>query len=234
MASSAALARRTRVPTPMPNPSGKSKARNRVPQEQDREREDQVEEQPVDVLEDEREAALALVAAPGVRYRAGRRRPEERPVVGLPVVVAGEPETERERAGPASAGDRVEPVPEERHRGVGAARGQARRVERRQVRLDVVVGVHEGGPGGVDGEGAEDDHGDEGLHPPAVPAECPRRVDRDRYGTCVPCRGGHSRGCSLSSEGAGWSWPRRIVRRHAFHRRRAESSSSGRILSAFS
>src|SRR6266545_8214530 len=45
---------------------------------------------------------------------------------------------------------------------------EARRVERGEVRVRVVVGVHEGGPGRIDDEAAKDDDVDERLDPPGV------------------------------------------------------------------
>jgi hypothetical protein len=55
----------------------------------------QVEEVAMDVLDDEREAGLSHIALVRFRHRARRWREPERAVVGLAVVVAGEPEAER-------------------------------------------------------------------------------------------------------------------------------------------
>ncbi len=88
---------------------------------------------------------FAAVAGAGVAHRAGGRRPEERPVVGLAVVVAGEPEAERDRQDQQRRRERP-PVADDAPRGVLAVRGEARRVERRQVRVGVVVGVDQRPP----------------------------------------------------------------------------------------
>src|SRR5215204_2341740 len=85
---------------------GEVEGAQRVPGQDDRERQRQVEEVAVDVLEDQGEAGLAGVAGPGVGDGAGRRRPPERPVVGLAVVVTGQPEPERERQHQQGGGQR--------------------------------------------------------------------------------------------------------------------------------
>src|SRR5215469_16842442 len=54
-----------------------------------------IEEVPVHVLQDQWEPALTSVLGVRLTDSAGGRRLPERPVVGLPVVVAGEPETHR-------------------------------------------------------------------------------------------------------------------------------------------
>src|SRR4029450_13858482 len=104
----------------------------------------QVEEVAVDVLEDEGKAGLAGVAGPGVGDGAGRWGPPERPVVGLAVVVAGQPEPEGERQHQQGRGQRP-PAADDRPGRLLAALGQARRGEGGQGR---------GGEGGAGGEGA--------------------------------------------------------------------------------
>ena len=56
-----------------------------------------VEEVAVQVLAQQREPGLTRVAAVRLGHGAGGRRDPERPVVGLAVVVAGEPEQQQER-----------------------------------------------------------------------------------------------------------------------------------------
>ena len=147
--------------------------------------------------------ALAAVAAVRVGHGAGRRRPPEGAVVGLAVVVAGEPEAEGEDQD--EQGRRV--VPEgQRPEGVAAghaAVGDARRIEGRdQVPVEpdagVVVLADEGGPGGVDDEGGQHRDGDDRLHPPGVLAQgrlvgpAPGRPDGDRCRGHAVGRGRHS------------------------------------------
>src|SRR5829696_7569292 len=162
---------------------GEVEGAQRVPGQDDRERQGQVEEVAVDVLQDQGEAGLAGVAGPGVGDGAGRWRPPERPVVRLAVVVAGQPEPERERQHQQGGGERP-PAADDRPGRLLAAGGQARRVERRQVRVGEVVPVGESHPGAVEHEPAEHRHRDERGQPPSVLAEgagadlCPVAVDR--------------------------------------------------------
>ena len=131
-----------------------------------------VPEPAVDVLQDQREPGLAGVALVRLGDGAGRRRQPERPVVGLAVVVAGQPEAQREDQDHQRR--RQRPPRDRRAEVTGALdalRGQAGRVERRQVRLCVVVLSLEGAPGGVDDEGEEHHEGQPRLHPPPVPAQ---------------------------------------------------------------
>src|SRR5664280_1934637 len=72
----------------------------------DVEDEAEVEEVPVDVLEEQREPGLSGVGAVAVGHRAGRRGQPERPVVRLAVVVAGHPEAQREDQDEQGGGDR--------------------------------------------------------------------------------------------------------------------------------
>src|SRR3954464_10828510 len=111
-----------------------------------------VEEVPVHVLEDQREPRLAGVPLVRLGHRTGRRRQPEGPVVGLAVVVAGQPEAQREhqdverRRDPRRAGDQL-------REGVAlAAGGDAGRVEGRDVGLGEVVRVLEGAERRVDDE----------------------------------------------------------------------------------
>src|SRR3954449_6605142 len=95
----------------------------------------EVEEVAVPVLPQQRGAGLARVAPVRLGHRARGRREPERPVVGLPVVVAGESEAEREDQDQQSGRQ----LPErERLTEVRRARdalvGETRGVERRQVR----------------------------------------------------------------------------------------------------
>ena len=58
--------------------------------------ESEVEEVTMDVLQQQREPGLSAVGAVRIGHGTGRGSEPERAVVGLPVVVAGEPESERE------------------------------------------------------------------------------------------------------------------------------------------
>ena len=79
-----------------PPVTGQAEGHDGVDGEDDVEDQGQDEEVAVQVLQDEREPRLAGVAAVAVGHRARRRRLPEAPVVGLAVVVAGEPEPDRE------------------------------------------------------------------------------------------------------------------------------------------
>ena len=98
---------RTIVPTPMPNCVGAPATQLRRPdrephrlpgveRENDDEDEREVQGVAVDVLDDEREPALAEILLARLTDRAARRVGPERLVVGAAVVVAGEPEAQRE------------------------------------------------------------------------------------------------------------------------------------------
>ena len=84
---------------------------DRIPPEEREHDDREVERVAVDVLEDEREPRLAAVFRARVRDRAGRRRPEERAVVGAAVVVAGDAEQQRERPTMRNAGESVYQLP---------------------------------------------------------------------------------------------------------------------------
>src|SRR5664280_606592 len=135
-----------------------------------------IEEVPVDVLQQQRKSRLTAVGAVCVGDRAGGRRHPERPVVGLAVVVAGQPESEGEDQDEQGGGDR--PPGDDRARVASghAALGEARRVERRdevavEARTGVVVLVHERRPAGVADEQGEHGGRDDLLNPPSVLAE---------------------------------------------------------------
>src|SRR5664280_1616698 len=152
----------------------------------DVEDEAEVEEVPVDVLEEQREPGLSGVGAVAVGHRAGRRGQPERPVVRLAVVVAGHPEAQREDQDEQGGGDRpprdhgarVAP----RHAALGEAGGVEGRDERAVERgPGEVVLVHEGGPAGVADEGEEDRGRHHGLHPvPCLLYTSPSPRDRTR------------------------------------------------------
>ena len=123
----------------------------------------------------------------GLPDRAGRRRLPERPVIGPAVVVARQPESEREDQHQDGRGERP-PRADDPHvggvhvlaGGVGAVPAPSctrwRRTASRtgdRYRAPVVVGVLERGPGGVDDEGQQHGAGDERLEPPPVPAQGP-------------------------------------------------------------
>ena len=91
------------MPSPIPNdvcPVAGSvlwNAEHHVVGVEDRDRERDVEEVAVRVLQDQREPRLTGVLRVRLGHGARRRRRPERPVVRLPVVVAGQPEAEQER-----------------------------------------------------------------------------------------------------------------------------------------
>ena len=152
----------------------------------------QVEEVPVRVVQDEREAALAGVV--GTRLGDGARggREPERAEVGLPVVVAGEPEDQRDPCGQQRRGDRP-PRPDEGEvvRPGCAARGDAGREEDGDVRRGVVglaAPAPEHAPDAVGDERGQQHHDDQRLDPPTVGPQgarsdggAPRRVDTDSH-----------------------------------------------------
>ena len=146
---------------------------DRVVRQDQRDQHRGVPEVAVDVLQDQREPRLARVGAVRLRDRARGRREPEGPVVGLAVVVAAHPEAQREDQDDQRG--RQAP-PAERRPEVGRAGGltgvgQARRVERREVRRGVEVVALEGAPGREDHEPSEHDERREGRQPPAIRAE---------------------------------------------------------------
>ena len=136
-----------------------------------------VEEVPVGVLDDQREPRLAGVLRVRFGHRAGGRRLPHRPVVGLAVVVAGQPEQQQERQGQR----RVRAATSTSGRNCGQkslasgahAVAHARRVERRQVVVvrDEVVVPQERPHRRVDHERGEAEVGDQRRLPPPVGAQ---------------------------------------------------------------
>ena len=111
-----------------------------------------VPEVAVHVVQDQRQPRLPAVRRVRLGDRAGRRAQPERPVVGLAVVVAGQPEAQREDQDDQRRRQRP---PRERLAEVGGALdavAQAGRVERREVGRGVVVRALERPDGGVDDE----------------------------------------------------------------------------------
>ena len=157
---------------PSDSPSAGPNASTHVVGEDQRDHDRGVPEPAVDVLGEQREPGLAGVLAVRLGDRAGRRREPERPVVGLAVVVAGQPEAEREDQDQQR---RRERPPAERLPEVGRARdalvAQARRVERREVRLREVVRAGEGPPRRVDDERREHHERRRRVEPPSVGAK---------------------------------------------------------------
>ena len=132
-------------------------APDHVVPEDDEDHERQVHEVAMQVLEDERELELAAVAlALDLAHRAGGRIAEERPVVGLAVVVAGGAEAERRPQDQDGGRDRPP-------RGL-----EERRVEGREIVSELVVIALEGGPGGIETEQPEPDRLGQRLGPPGV------------------------------------------------------------------
>ncbi len=148
---------------------GRPEREHHVVGEDQRDHDRGVPEPAVDVLGEQREPRLTGVLAVRLGDRAGRRREPERPVVGLAVVVAGQPEAEREDQD--QQGRRERP-PTERLSEVRRARdalvAQARRVERREVRLREVVLAGERPPRRVDDEGDEHHERRRRVEPPSV------------------------------------------------------------------
>src|SRR2546427_5896760 len=123
----------------------------------------------------------AVPASRELAERASRTRAEERAVVGLAIVIAGGAERAREHENQEGGRRREErgpprgPRPEPgvlQRSGSGGVRidEQERRVERRQVRLVIVVRALERCPGGVHHEAAQAENGEERPHPPAIGA----------------------------------------------------------------
>ena len=106
----------------------------------------QVEGEAVEVLEDVREPALAGVVLAGghLLHGAGWGVPEEGPVVGQAVVVAGQPEAEREEDDVERRGDR--PAAD------APAGDEQRRIEGGEVGPDLVEPVLQPAPGRVEDE----------------------------------------------------------------------------------
>src|SRR6478672_6431094 len=142
-----------------------------------------VEEVAVRVLEDQREPGLAGVLAVRLGDGVGRRRQPERAVVGLAVVVAGQPETEEERQDQQAERDErrelAEPGPEVA-RGGDAGRREAGRRERREVvvLLDEVVALRRRADERIQQPGHQQGEGDRRLDPPPVGAQRARRDAR--------------------------------------------------------
>src|SRR5689334_3919286 len=134
-----------------------------TPEDEDEE-DREVEGEAMEVLEDEGELALAgvVLALGDLLDSAGGRVPEEGPVVGEAVVVAGEAEGKGEGEDVEGGGD----IPAED----AEVEPEERGVEGRQVGAGLVVLVLQGPPGAVDDEAAEHDNGDQRLDPPVVVA----------------------------------------------------------------
>src|SRR5438105_1529812 len=135
-----------------------------VVQQDEDENDRRVEGEAMQVLEDKREAALAgvVLAGAGLGHGAGGRVEEEGPVVGQPVVVAGQPEAERKDQNIDGRGDGpAEDAP---------TGDQQWRVKGGKVWSGFKVLVFEGPPRRVDNEGAENYEGYQRPHPPHVAA----------------------------------------------------------------
>src|SRR3990172_5236128 len=135
----------------------------------------QVQEVPVDVLQDERERVLAAVGLSGLSHGAVRGIRPERFVVRAAVVIAGESKSARRPEDQERGRERQKGRPEGGLRSEPAMGGIAenlRRVKRRKVVAMGVVLALECRPGGVHDEGGKTDERQEGLNPPPVP---PRR-----------------------------------------------------------
>ena len=116
----------TRIALPRPR-RGRPSTKNVTPtstQRKNERDEGQVQEEPVEVLEDERKGGLHPIAPMDRRLPDGARRRigEIEPVVGLPVVVAGDPEPDRDPQDQERRADSHDGQP---HRGATAARRTA-------------------------------------------------------------------------------------------------------------
>ena len=160
-----------------------------------------VEEVPVQVLHDQRKPGLAGVARMRFGHSASRRGLPHRAVVGLAVVVAGEPEGQQERQRqrgvrqPPHVGQELAEVAGSRL----ASGAHARRVERRQVVvvLNPVGAAPECPDGRVDDERGETEIGQYRWHPPPVGAQgalrylgAARRKDAGRWAVGGGCAHG--------------------------------------------
>src|SRR5439155_1093350 len=134
-----------------------------VVRENEDEHDSGVHEEPVHVLEDEGERRLAPIAVPWLAHRTGYGVEEEGPIVGLAVVVARQPEAEREDEN------------QKRRRERPPRRPQQWRIEGREVRAPLVVRPGPCRPGGVDGEAAEHECRKRRRHPPGIAPQ--RRAD---------------------------------------------------------
>ena len=164
-----------------------------LPQEEERD-EGEVQEIPVDVLEDEREGSLERVAPVDGRLANGTawRIREIRPVIRLAVVVAGGSEAERD---PQDQDCRREP----RGQPVRADQG---REERREIAAGLIRRTEHGTPDQrrkqrVDDEGAKAHGDDQGLSPPGLPASGRAHALRCGAGG-LDGRGDRSHGQSVS------------------------------------
>ena len=149
-------------------PLGRAERQDRVPGQDQRDHDRGVPEPAVDVVEDQRQPGLTGVGLVRLGDGARRRAQPERAVVGLAVVVAGHPEAQREdqddqRRRQRQPAERLAEV-----RGAVDAVAEARRVERREVRLGEVVRAHERPPGRVDDERREHHEGGQRVEPPPV------------------------------------------------------------------
>ncbi len=154
----------------------------------------------VDVLQHQREPALAAVArAARLAHRARDRIRPERLVVGAAVVVAGEAEEPGERQDEERRRERQQRRPPGRlgpEPGVLAFAEDHRRVERRQIGPEGVVRVLKRRPGRVDDEAAQHQEDHQRLHPPRVapvgltePAR--DELDRNCFHPQPPCMRPH-------------------------------------------
>ena len=135
------------------------------------------------VLDEEREARLAGVSGARVGHRTRRRGPEERAVIRAAVVVAGHPEGERERDD-EDRGREIPVATDERQRRMHAVRAEAGRIERREVRLVVIVRADDSRVDRVQNEGAEGHHDHDRFDPPKVAAFVRSTPDLDRRRPC--------------------------------------------------
>src|SRR5437879_12218725 len=115
-----------------------------------------VHEEPMDILQNEREPSLPLIAVPRLADAAGDRVEEKRAIVGHPVVVASRPESERENENQKRGRERPPRRPD-----IGG-------VKRREVRSPLVVRTGPGCPRRVNRETAEHEGGERGRDPPGI------------------------------------------------------------------
>src|SRR5688500_18836819 len=159
---------------------GKPQCHPDVVSEDHDEQQRQIQEVPVDVLQDERKRVFAEVLVARFADGARRRIRPERLVIGAAVVIAGESEPagrpedqqrgrERQRPRPPS-GFGPEPA-------VWTVAKEERRIKRREIRPELVMLPLKRGPRRIDDERPQSEKREDRLNPPGIaphgPAERP-------------------------------------------------------------
>src|SRR6266446_227900 len=104
---------------PYAESSTKKEPANRVAPKKDEEDEPHIKKVAMKVLQNKRKSSLASVPVlPALTHRARRRIQKESAVVSLPIVVAGDPESQRPNQNQQRRGQRPPPVVRINERGV--------------------------------------------------------------------------------------------------------------------